>query len=54
MTNRTPNETLKESVTLLQLIDKSAVAKWTVWAAIGAICLFGIGYLPRFAAELLH
>lgn len=48
------NRTAKEVLALLQLIEKSAVARWTVWSAIGALWLFGVGYLLRSIAELVH
>lgn len=47
-------ETAKEVLALLQLIEKSATARWTAWSAIGALWLFGVGYLLRSIAELVH
>ncbi len=47
------NRTVKEVAALLQLIEKSAIARWTVWSAIGALWLFGVGYLLRSIAELV-
>ena len=48
------NRTAKEVLALLQLIERSAIARWTVWSAIGALWLFGVGYLLRSIAELMH
>lgn len=45
---------LEEVLALLQLIEKSATARWTAWSAIGALWLCGVGYLLRSIAELVR